>query len=241
MPGSTGSFPACHRRRFDAGRLACGFLLAALPAVAAVPDYFRAALATFSTEPPAGWAYTLVTVRNDDARTTARFDPARPPAEQWTLLELNGRAPTAKEAAQYTLARAGAGSSVPQGTFQKGDIDPASVTLVSEDAGRGEFTCRFREAATGADKMLGHLRLRLTINKLQPHVEKFVLELEDPYSPVLGVRMRELVVRMSFTAPVAGRPSLPAAHASHFLGRIFFIGMEENLKLTYSDFARAIP
>lgn len=241
MPGSIGSSPACRRRRFDAGWRVVVFLLAALSAVGEVPDYFRTALASFSTEPPAGWAYTVVTVRNDDARTTARFDPSRPPGAQWTLLELNGRAPTEREAAQYIRARAGAGSSAPQGTFRKDDIDPASVTLVSEDDERGEFRCSFRDVATGADKMLGHLTLRLTVNKRQPHVERFVLELNEPYSPVLGVKMRELVVRMNFTPPSAGRPSLPQTNSSHFLGRIFFIGMEENLTLTYSDFARPAP
>lgn len=239
MPGSIGSYPACRRRRFDAGGFLFLALLSAVLVRADVPDYFRAALALFNPEPPAGWAYTVVTVRNDDARTTAHFDPSRPPDAQWTLLELNGRAPTARESAQYARARAGAATTAPQGNFQKGDIDPASVTLLSEDAERGEFRCAFREVATGADKMLRHLSLRLTVNKRQPHVENFILELNEPYSPVLGVKMRELVVRMNFTAPAEGRPSLPRDSTSHFLGRIFFIGIEENLTLTYSSFAQS--
>lgn len=206
---------------------------------AEAPDYVRAALVSFNSEPPIGWAYTLTTVRNGDARTTARFDPTRPPMEQWTLLNLNGRPPSAKESAQFSRARAGdTGSAAGQGTFRKGDIEPASITLVREDAERGEFQCAFRETATGADKMLGHLLLNLTVNKRTPHVEKAVLVLKEPYSPVLGVKMRELLVEMTFTAPADGRPGLPASNTSHFLGRIFFIGMEENLALTYSDFAR---
>ena len=235
MPDLTGSFPAS--RRLSASLLAFGSLLAALPGFAAMPDYMRAALAGFGTEVPPGWAYTLATVRNDESRTIARFDPAKPASQQWTLLDLNGRPPTEKEAAQYARARAGNGpSSAPQGTFRKGDIDPASVVLLSEKAERGDFRCTFREEATGADKMLGHLVLRLTVNKRQPHVERFALELKEPYSPVLGVKMRELLVRMSFTAPADDRPSLPAVNRSHFVGRIFFIGVEENLTLTYSDF-----
>jgi hypothetical protein len=215
-------------------------LLAGPAGVAAMPGYVRAALAHFDTEVPAGWAYTLTTVRNNEARTTARFDPARPPADQWTLLSLNGRAPSAKEAAQFARARAGSGpATTAQGTFRKGDIDPASVTLVTEDAERGEFLCTFREEATGADKMLGHLTLRLTVNKLQPHVEKFTLELKAPYNPVLGVKMRELLVQMSFSPPVGDRPSLPDFNRSHFVGRIFFIGVEEDLILTYADFVRS--
>jgi hypothetical protein len=202
-----------------------GILLAVASASAAVPDYVRAALGKFNPAVPAGWAYTLTTVRNDDARTTVRFDPAKPPAEQWTLLELNGRAPTAKESAQYARSRTGGGNSAsPQATFQRGDIDPASITLISEDADRGEFLCGFRAEST--------------VNKHQPHVEKFALELKEAYSPVLGVTMRELLVQMSFTPPAGDRPSLPAVNSSHFIGRIFFIGMEENLILTYTDLVR---
>lgn len=239
MPGLTGSSPLCRRPPLRGCALALGVLFAVAAAAAAVPDYVREALGKFSPEVPAGWAYTLTTVRNADARTTVRFDPTQPPAGQWTLVELNGRAPTAREIAQYARSRTGGGNSAaPSGTFQRGDIDPASITLLREDADRGEFSCGFRAEATGADKMLGHLQLRLTVNKRQPHVEGFILELKEPYSPVLGVKMRELLVRMSFTPPAADRPSLPAVNSSHFVGRIFFIGMEENLTLTYSDLVR---
>lgn len=238
MASLTGSFPSCRPRRPRAALLALAVLVAATGA-AAMPDYVREALQKFSPEVPAGWAFTLATVRNAEARTTARFDPARPPAEQWTLLELNGRPPTAGEASQFARARTGSGTSAPQGNFQRADINPASVTLVREDDTSGEFRCTFRAEATGADKMLGHLALRLTVTKQQPHVAKYALELQEPYSPVLGVKMRELLVETTFTPPAADRPSLPAASSSHFLGRIFFIGMEENLVLTYSDYARA--
>lgn len=239
MPSLTGSSPASRPPSLRAGLVVLGLLLASVPGTAAMPDYVRDALGKFNTEVPAGWAYTLTTVRNSQDRTTARFDPAKPPAEQWTLQQLNGRTPTAKEAAQYARARADGNSAAPQGSFQKADIEPASVELLREDADRGEFRCTFRAEATGADKMLGHLALRLTVTKRQPHVEKFALELTAPYSPVLGVKMRELLVQMSFGEPAAGRPSLPATNTSHFVGRIFLISVEENLTVTYTDFVRS--
>jgi hypothetical protein len=240
MRSLNGLFPARHRR-LRAGLLAGGWLFALLlPARAEMPDYARAALNTFSPEPPAGWSYTLTTERNHEARATARFDATKPAGEQWTLLELNGHAATASEAEQY--ARSRGTDTTPageRGAFQKRDINPATVTLISEDAERGEFRCAFRAEATGADKMLGHLVLQLTIAKRQPHVEKFILLLTEPYSPVLGVKMRDLRVQMDFAPPAEGRPSLPTMQSSHFVGRIFFIGTEENLVLTYSDFVPA--
>jgi hypothetical protein len=219
-------------------RLAAGFLIAAAAARADMPTYARAALNHFNPEVPPGWAYTLGTVRNNRDRTLARYDPARAAAERWTLLELNGRPPSDKERTQFRQAATAGGSAAPQANFTRADIDPASLQLVREDAERGEFVAAFREQSAGADKMLGHLRLRLSINRLQPHVEQYTLELKEPYSPVLGVKMRLLLVTMRFSPPAADRPSLPVSHTSRFLGRIFFIGMEENIEITFTDYAR---
>ena len=238
MPSLTGSSPRFRHPVARTGLWLLILLFAGARDAAAMPDYVREALGKFNTEVPAGWAYTLTTVRNDQDRSTARFDPAKPPAEQWTLLQLNGRTPTAQETAQYTRARAGGNSAAPHGTFQKADIEPASLELVREDDDRGEFRCSFRAEATGSDKMLGRLALRLTISKRLPHVEKFALELTAPYTPVLGVKMHELLAQMSFSTPTQTEPSLPTANTSHFVGRIFFFRMEENLALAYTDFVR---
>lgn len=235
----TGSSPGFRRLLPRAGLACLGLLVSAASGLAAMPDYLRTALRNFSPEVSPRWAYTLTTVRNGKESTTARFDPAKPGAEQWTLLQLNGSPPTPEAAAQYARARAGGGNgATPPGVFQKSDIEPASVELLREDEERGEFRCTFRAEATGSDKMLGHLALRLTVNKRSRYVEKFILELTAPYSPVLGVKMRELRVEMSFTAPGIDGPGLPAASTSHFVGRIFLFGVEEDLALTYSDFAK---
>ena len=245
MASSSGLLP-CVRRRFaefrrrTAGQalsvVAVGLTLAVTTAAAVTPDYLRQALAQFSPDVPRGWAYTLVTDRNGE-QLKERYDPSKPPADQWTLLQLNGRPPTAKESEKYAHSRPGSTSSAPQSTFQKADIEPGSIELIQENADRGEFRCAFRSESKGANKMLGHLILRLTVSRRQPHVEKFALELREPYSPVLGVKMRELQLQMSLSAPGPVRPGLPVESTSHFLGTIFFFTMEENLRVTYTDFA----
>ena len=245
MASSSGLFPSfllrlAEFRRRTAGRsisvVALCLTLAGSAGAAEMPGYFRQALAQFNPDVPKGWAYTLETDRNG-AQLKERYDPSKPPDAQWTLLQLGGRPPSAREIEKYAGSRPGSTSSAPQSTFQKADIEPGSAELIQENADRGEFRCAFRAESTGADKMLGHLLLRFTINRRQPHVEKFSLELREPYSPVLGVKMRELRVQMSLTAPGPGRPGLPVESTSHFLGTIFFISLEENLRITYSDFA----
>ncbi len=212
-------------------------LLAPEMAQAEMPAYLREALGKFNPEVPREWAYTVTTER-DGKRTTERFDASQPPENQWQLLLMEGRPPTADEQTKYFKYKAGQAPGATQATFKRNDIEPGTVELVRETADRAEFTCAFRDESAASDKMLAHLRLRLSVTRHDPHVEKYTLELREPYSPVLGVKMHELLVEMTFAPPSAGRPSLPARSSSHFVGRIFFVPVEENLRYVYSDFVR---
>ncbi len=238
MANPTGSSRWCRRPRLTRALLLLAGLGLATAGRAALPGYVREALGKFSAELPADRAYTTTTVRKE-ASTAERYDPAQPPGERWTLLLYNGQPPAAPELEKYRRLRAANPQPVSPGNFSRGDIDPGSLQLVTEDAERAEFQGGFREVSAGADKMLLHLQLRLTVNKRQPHVEKYTLSLREPYSPILGVKMNELHVEMSFTPPAPDRPSLPAAVTSHFAGRIFLIGTSEDLRVDYSDFTPA--
>lgn len=217
-------------------RLCAAALLCVVTANAEVPGYLREALAKFNPEIPAEWAYTVTTER-DGRRTTERFDASLPPDQQWHLLQMDDRAPTPKELADYFKYKASQSPGMTQANFHRNDIDPGSVELLREDPLRAEFSCGFRTESSASDKMLAHLRLRLIVAKVQPHVEKYTLDLLEPYSPVLGVKMRELLVEMYFAPAEAGHPSLPLHSSSHFVGRIFLVPIEENLRYRYSDFA----
>jgi hypothetical protein len=211
-------------------------LLALSTASAAMPEYLHTALGKFSPEVPPHWAYSLTTER-DGRQLTERFDPSKPPMEQWTLLRTEGREPTADESEKYYKYKASQTPGAMRATFQKSDIEPGTLKLISEDADRAEFFCTFREQSTNADKMMGHLGLRLTVNKHQAYVEKFSLLLDAPYSPVLWVKMKELTVTMNFSPPTATQPSLPAQSSSHFGGRIFLVSVTEDIQFSYFDFA----
>ncbi len=235
MASSIGSFRSSLRRRLSGGLLALVAAATAVTGTAAMPSYLREALDSFNAELPAGWAYTRTTVR-DQVSTTERYDPAQPAAGRWVLLRFNGQIPTADELEKYRRLRTANPEPAASVNFSRGDIEPGSLQLVGEDTERAEFQGSFREVAAAADKMLGHLQLRLTVNKRRPHVEKFSLRLREPYSPILGVKMNTLEVEMTFTPPAADRPSRPAASNSQFSGRIFFFSTREDLRVTYTDF-----
>lgn len=240
MASSSGSSPGFLRPSFDWLRRCAGALalcLCTAQTLAEQPAYLRTALDKFTPGVPAGWAYTLTTVRNERA-ITERFDPTRPPGGQWMLLEIEGRLPTAEESEKYLRART-AGPGGMQANFEKADIEPGSLSLVQEDATQAEFAGGFRETSTGTDKMLGHLNLRLKVDKQAAYVTAYTLELREPYSPVLGVKMTDLQVEARFSAPEGSRPSLLQTMTSRFTGRIFFISTGENLQLNYRDHTAA--
>lgn len=213
-------------------------LLTAISLRAEIPDYLHVALGKFDPEAPKNWSYSIV-IEQGSRKTTEHFDPSRGPTAQWTLLRMENREPTADELEKYNKYKARQAPGAMKATFQKSDIEPGTIRMVSENADQAEFTCTFRELSTGADKMLGHLLLQFTVNKHQAYVEKYALKLIAPYSPILGVKMKELVVTMSYTEPTGERPGFPADSSSHFSGSIFFIPVSEDLHYQYFDFSPA--
>ena len=242
MGNLSGSSRAFRLLRPDNGRrfaLLAALCFVAVGAFAQTPDYLRAALAQFNPNPPAGWAYALETSRNDQAMAE-QFDPSRPPGGQWTLRQLQGCNPTTEELEKYAQSRPAAGSGGMQANFKKEDIEPGSLKLIEENETRATFAATFREQSSGPDKMLGHLRLTLTVSKQPAYIERYVQELTEPYWPVLGVKMNQLRLEATFSPPAGDLPSLPLTLESHFTGRILFFANEEKLRLIYSDF-RKVP
>jgi hypothetical protein len=240
MASSSGSFRASPRPSFDLGwglAWLALWLAPGLAAAAPVPEYVRTALRHFAPgAPAAGWAYTLTTLRND-ARMVERYDPARPPAARWQLLELEGKTPTPDQLENYARSRPRGDSGGAQANFSREDIEPGSLQLIRETDTEAEWSADFREASTGPDKMLAHLTLRLTVDKRTPHVSAYTMELKEPYSPVLGVKMLQLVAVVRYHPPGPARPALPEVQTSRFKGRILFIPTEENLEVRFSDYA----
>jgi hypothetical protein len=210
------------------------FVLLPALASAAVPAYLREAINRFHAEPPAGWAYTVTTTRGNET-SSERFDPARPKGGEWTLLQRDGRAPTADELERYVRFKAGNTPATARGTFERGDLDLDGAQLVREDAERAQFQVRFR--ADADQPLLAHVYLELTVRKAPATVEQCVLRLFETFSPALGVRMHELAVTTTLTAPTDDRPALPREVVSRFRGRMFFlVPIEEDLRIVYSDF-----
>lgn len=221
----------------------CRFLLIGLLSVltlnaAELPAYLKEALAGFATEVPPDYAYTLTTRRGSEI-SVERFDPSRPQDRQWTLLERNHRPATTEENARYSSYRITTAPNV-RATFLRGDIDLATLSLTSESASHAEYRGRFRKDL--ADPMLHRLEIFLTVAKQPAAIERFVLRLTEPFSPVLTVKMLELRVETVLRAPAGQGPALPQHTTSRFRGRVLlFKSIEEDVQTDYADFIQVTP
>ncbi len=198
-----------------------------------MPQYLKTALAHFSPGLPAGWAYSVSTLRGRN-RATERFDPSAVVDLQWTLSERDGRKPSEDELKKYRSYKTTFAEN-PRIAFTRGDLDLDSLHLEREDALHAEYSCRFRGDIS--DQLLSHLRLVLTVSKEPAFVEKSELSLVEPFSPVLGMKNLELTLRTVFSSPTKSRPSLPLQTTMHFRGKLFLvISIEEDLQSDFSDF-----
>jgi len=223
--------------------MACRFLLivflSALSLDAAeLPAYLKTALIRFSPEIPPDYAYTLTTQRGSDI-SVERFDPSRSLDQQWTLIQRNQQPATADENARYGSYRITTSPNA-RATFKRGDIDLGSLHLIRETTTIAVYQGRFREDL--ADPMLHHLDILLTVAKDSATIEQYVLQLIEPFSPVLTVKMLELRVETTLTTRSSPGLALPQHTTSRFRGRILiFKSIEEDIQTAYSDFVRVTP
>jgi len=216
------------------------FCLAAPGRAGELPAFVAGALARFSPDVPAGWAYQVAVTRgNEDSLES--FDPSRPAGEQWTLLRRNGRPPAAGDIARYrryretTNATSGA-----RATFTRGDLDYAGARVLHEGAAGVTLACGFRPDA--AEPLLAHLALELALTREPAAVLRATLRLVRPYSPVTGMRMEALEVITTFDPPSGAEPALPRTVVSRFRGRmLWFWTVDEVTRVRYSEFRRAGP
>lgn len=215
------------------------FLPLTLPA--ALPDYLLKALRDFPrTTLPPDLGYAVEIIRNE-RRSRERYDPSLRPEERWILLELAGREPTGEEIARHRRSRSAGDSAAFQADFSAAQIDRDSLKLEAEDAGQAVFVGGFTEAAADDDTLLGRLVLRLTVDKRLGVLLAYELRLPRPFSPVLGVKIHELVAGAEFHRPPGLSYYLPRRTYSRFRGRVFLSSTSEDLEVRYGDYTVRPP
>lgn len=217
--------------------------LVALIALGAVRSYaatvpeLEAALKAFHSEPPRGWSFTQTTVAEGKS-TVERCDAARPEFDRWTLVQKNGRAPTAEELQDYHEGRSRRSRT---GTAPKlsDQLDLTSVETVTQTAERATYRCRLRPGES-RDRTAPHLRASIVLHRPTRSIESVELANAEPFAPTLGVKITEFKTLMTYALPSGETPALPQKVVTRVRGRAFgFKSLDGDMTVTFSDYVKA--
>lgn len=224
--------------------LLLGWLTAALPLQAAsAPNDARlhadlaSALKTFRTDGPKGWSFIQSTTGDGHSRVE-RFDAAQPEFARWTLLQVDGRAPTADESADYheKLSRRSRAGTAPRLTDQ---VDLATLAIATDTPDRTTYRARLKEGEDG-DDTARFLIATVVLHKPTQTIESFEIASTGPFSPVLGVKIAEMKTSLRYSLPDSDRPSLLLESTTRLRGRAFLVkSLDADLTVTFTDYERA--
>ena len=211
------------------------FLLALLAgsAFAAVPPALETALASFRTEGARNWSFTQTTKGEGRSRVET-YDAAKPDFERWTLLQENGRAPTADELQDYRekLSRRSRGGTAPRLADQ---LDLTTVETLSDTPERATYRCKLKPGETG-DRTAEHLLATIVLHKPTGTIELFSLAATGPFSPAFGVHIEEMNTTMRYSLPAGDQPSFLLESSTRLRGRAFMVkSLDADLTVTFTD------
>ncbi len=208
-------------------------------AFAALPPELDAALKAFRADPPRDWSFTQTT-RAQGESTIERCDATKAEFERWTLVQKNGRAPSAEETRVYTETRSRRSrtGTAPKITDQ---IDTTSIEKISETADRVIYRAKLAPGEK-RDTTAASLRANLVVHKPTATLELFELASIAEFSPTLGVSVKEMKTTMTYALPTGEAPSLPQQVTTHVRGRAFFFkSLDADMTVTFTDYAKAPP
>jgi len=205
------------------------------------PDAAEAALVTalkiFRTDGPRGWAFTQTTAAGGSS-LAERFDPAQRDLARWTLLQQDGHAATPEEQRDYVEGQKhqAQGATAPKLTEQ---FDLRTLETVSTTAERTTYRCRLKPGEAG-DRTAAFLRVTLVLHTPTRTIESIEIANVAAFNPTFGVNISEMKTVMTYSLPVADRPSLPQQVTTRLRGRAFWVkSLDADMTVTFTDYAKA--
>lgn len=214
-------------------------LLACVASAAHAGDYealFEEAAAAIVWNLEDQWAFTESQL-SDDTLWVSRFDPRRAEGERWTLLSVDGRAPTDRELREFADDKEDYETS---GTSQRLDlVGVETLELIAEDDESWLLSFVPEEDEI---EFIDNVDASVHIMKEGPYLRVVDLRNSADIKPGYGVKIGTFLVRMEFGPAVADGPIVPKRMRVKVGGRmLLFIGFEETEVIEFSDFEPALP
>jgi hypothetical protein len=217
------------------------FGTALLPA-AAHADALQDRIVAEARAVPDAYAFrrTAAVDRTGAARRTVveSYDPRRPAAARWQLLSIDGRPPTAKEAAQAAKAKRDRPPSYSEIARWFG----TPATRVA--SGPGTATYRFARLPAGIVKIGSHdaspeTAVEATVNTggPTPYVERIRFTSTAPFRMALVASVRSFTVQSRYRPGPDGRP-VPLAQVSDMAGSLMGKSGQLRTEVAYTDVVR---
>lgn len=238
---------------FRVPRFALLSLSIAFPAAAAppqLPPLVERALETMERSDQDGYAFRMNKVESG-VTSIATFDPAKPPARAWELLQKDGRTPTTKEIESFRKERAKREKERDEQRKKDtkgkrgGDRDlreliaPGSLQLISETAERAIYRFTMQSDDEDMKAMVESIRGTLAISKAAPHVESLDLASTGEMKPMTGVKIAEFRLTLTFLPPDSHGRALPSTIRSVVKGRAMLVKkIDQDMSVAYSDYAK---
>jgi len=194
------------------------------------------------------WAFTQL-AREFEGDTLKRerlerYDPSRPDAQRWELLQLNGRTPTAAEKAELTKGKNKKRRRHTNPVTDYFDFDRASLVSETADTVRYELPLRSSNAWLFPVEKVA---LTMTIDKATRAITHVQARIQEPFRVALGLA-RVLDVHLdvetylpSDDALPDADPADPAAAKPSGTARMVVSKFGDRIEYSWSDFHRVEP
>jgi len=201
--------------RFSALRLFPAIVLLASPVAARADALLQQLIAEANRARPVAFERTT---RNETAPADApggrvrvdRFNPRAAEGQQWTLVSVDGRAPTPAELEQYQKM---AGRGAPPGFHNIGKILASPISRRMERDGR--IIYQWNNLAPGSVRSPGpdlskHLSAEAIVRDIggKPHLQEVRVFAARPFSVMLVAKIRAFDIRSDYRPGAGGVPFL---------------------------------
>ena len=217
----------------------CAALILVTPAFA--DDYqqiVESALSGVSNEYHLDWAFTETEVEGDLTKV-GRYDPRNTGDDRWTLISIDGRAPTHEEKLEYQKDRHNEFADE-DGDSEFDMVNLDTVELVDET---DEFWIFGFAPVIDEDedkegkKFLQRVTGRLAVDKTSNDLLYFDLCNEKPIRPAFSVRISHFLTRLEFGRPGIGGPNVPLSMNVEIKGRaLLAVSIDETQSVQFTDY-----
>jgi len=199
------------------------------------------------------WAFTMTTT-STKKKTVEHFDPLKPEDEQWALLLKDDHVPTVAEKKEYRDLKMKARATDAEKEDDKDDQETSfsielgklfqkgSLQVIEENEAKVIYTFQPQAQGKDDDKLMKHLKGKLTINrenKASPYIAEVSMYNEQPFSPMLSVKINVFKMTMVFRPVEPEGPVVIAQVKSVLQGKALFIKtLAEDVIVVYSDYVR---